>query len=375
METGSSLFISAGDVSGDIHAAGLIGEMKRRNPDVAWYGLGGEAMAGAGCSFLFQPEKETVMGFRRVLLRLPHYFMVLMRVAAFLRAARPLRIVLVDYPGLNLQIAALARRYQIPVTYFICPQLWAWAPWRIRRFSRLVDQALVIFPFEEDYYRKHGVEAHYIGHPICDLEDADTEPEGAEQPVPEGELLALLPGSRRHELSANLPVMLKAAAAILEKMPGLNPVLSHYDPDLLDQARGMAAEYGVPLTAIQGNMRRLARASRFCFVGSGTATLEVALTGTPMAVVYRTSGTAFRLAPFLLTVPHICQVNLLAGEELVPEVLQADDAPDRLLDKSLPFIEDGPPRARMQERLAGFGKRFNRPGAIARATDWVEKML
>jgi lipid-A-disaccharide synthase len=375
LDKGNSLFISAGDVSGDIHAAGLIREMSRRHSDIAWYGLGGESMARAGCSLLFPPERETVMGFRRVLMRIPHYFMMLTRIAAFLRRTGPSRVILVDYPGLNIRIAAIARRYGIPVTYFICPQLWAWAPWRIRKFARLVDQALVIFPFEEDYYRKHGVDAHYIGHPACDRADEDALERGAEEPLPEGELLALLPGSRRHEVSANLPIMLGAAATVIERMPGLVPVLSHYRPDVLDQARRMAESRGIPLKILESNMRRLARASRFCFVGSGTATLEVALTGTPLAVIYRTSGTAFRLAPYLLTVPHICQVNLLAGEELIPEVLQADDSPARLLDKSLPLIEDGPLRERMQERLAAFAERFDRPGAIARAADGVEKML
>jgi lipid-A-disaccharide synthase len=366
-----SLFISAGDISGDIHAGGLIQELKKSLPEHAWYGLGGHTMEEAGCRLLEEPEKETVMGFKRVLARLPHYFSLLARIAEFLKSKPPELVILVDYPGLNQRIAKIARSLGIPTVYFICPQFWAWAPWRIRKFSKRIDLALVIFPFEEAYFSGHGIATRYIGHPACDRAASDQIEGDGEADLPEGDLLALLPGSRRQEMHANLPIMLKSAHALCSRYPGLTPVLSHYSTDMLDAAGKMANEHGVDLQTIRGGMRRLAGAARLCMVGSGTATLEVAFSRTPMVVVYRTSKMAYRLAPYLLTVPYICQVNLMAGRELVPELLLHEDDPAPLLSRAVPLLEDGEPRERMLADLDNFKERHFKPGAIRRAAESI----
>jgi lipid-A-disaccharide synthase len=328
-------------------------------------------MKAAGCRLLQEPERETVMGFGRVMARLPHYFTLLARLAAHLEESRPDLVLLVDYPGLNLRIARIARSLRIPAAYFICPQYWAWAPWRIRKFSRRIDLALVIFPFEEAYFRDAGVHALYVGHPACDRTETDPIEDKGAAPLPDGRLLGLLPGSRRHELEMNLPVMLKAASLLRRRHPDLTPVLSHYDDGLLNTARRLASSLGVELTVLRGGMRRLAGSARLCLVGSGTATLEVAFSGTPMVVVYRTSKLFCRLAPHLLTVPHICQVNLLAGRELVPELLLGEDDPDPLVSLAVPLLEEGGTRGRMVEELAAFRERHFRQGALERAGEAI----
>jgi lipid-A-disaccharide synthase len=362
-------FISAGDVSGDIHASGLIREVSSLRPDITWHGLGGEPLAEAGCRLLVPPEKEPVMGFRRVLARIPHYFSLLARVHRHLLSKRPEVVILTDFPGLNLRIASLARLLGIPVVYFICPQLWAWAPWRIHRFARLVDLALVIFPFEEDYYRHHGVTAHYIGHPVCDKAEEDTK-----APLPEGEILSLLPGSRRQELEVNLPVMLRTAKLILEKRPEMVPVVSHYRTDLLERTRDIAEKLEMNVHIVQGSMGRVIRSSRCCIVCSGTATLEVAFSRIPMVVTYRIGRFAKQvLVPALFTAPYFCQVNLMAGNELVPEVLLDNDDPGPVLDATLPLVEDGPAREAMKNGLNNFHARHFQPGAIGRAAGLVVK--
>jgi len=360
----SSIFISAGDVSGNNHAKGLINEFGRIRPEIKWYGLGGAPMEDAGCRLLVEPDKETVMGFTRVLLRIPHYFVLLAKVAKFLKTNRPKVVVLVDYPGLNMRIARIAKSLKIPVVYFICPQFWAWATWRVKKFSRLVDIGLVIFPFEEAYFKSHGVKTYYIGHPSCDTVNE----ESPSIPIPEGEILGLLPGSRRQEMEMNLPVMLNSVKAILEKRPQMTPVLSHYKPDLLKKAKQISATLNVKLETVQGGMKNLMKSARFLIVGSGTATLEAAFSGTPFIVVYKVSKTAKKLAPHILTVPWICQVNLMAGEEIVPEMLLHNDNPAPVITRAMPFVEDSPLREKMLNKLEAFRAKFFKPGAIERAS-------
>lgn len=366
-KTGTSMFISAGDISGDIHAGGLIKQINRLRPGLSWEGLGGTSLKEAGCRLLEEPDREPVMGFRRVIGKIPHYFKLLARIAEHLRTTRPAAVILVDYPGLNMRIAALAKRLGIPVIYFICPQYWAWAPWRVKHFSRFVDLALVIFPFEAPYFETHGVKSHYVGHPSCDRPADDHIEKQAECNLPEGEILAVLPGSRRQEIYSNLPAMLEAAKAILKVRHQWIPVLTHYDGGMLKIADAIAERHGVPLTTLCGGMKKTARTARFCLVGSGTATLEVAFTKTPMAVVYKASSIACALAPYLLTVPYFCQVNLMAGEELVPEVLLNKDDPAPILSKTLPLVRDEALYDDIQNRLTEFAEKFNRPGALGRA--------
>lgn len=332
-------------------------------------------MEKAGCRLLKEPENEPIMGFRRVLSRLPQYLSLIAKIAEFLRNQRPNCVILVDYPGLNLQIAKIAKSLGIPVIYFICPQYWAWAPWRLKTFSKVVDLALVIFPFEEEYYRSHGINVRYIGHPACDREDIDPIEIGETDSIPEGEILGLLPGSRQQELEGNLPVMLMTASLLMNRRPGLVPMLCHYRADLLETAKRMASNQEVRLVTRRGGMRQLAGSARFCLVGSGTATIEVAFANTPMVVLYRTSRVARTLASYLLTVPHICQVNLMAGEELIPELLYHENDPNPILSQALPLIEEGRFREEMLTRLANFRARFFHPGALDRAADYIVEYM
>lgn len=370
-KVGKSIFISAGDVSGDIHASGLIRQITHLEPELRWSGLGGPLMASAGCKLLVSPEEEAVMGFRKVIGKIPHYFMLLAHIAEFLKSSRPSAVILVDYPGLNMRIAAMAKRLGLPVFYFICPQYWAWAPWRVKNFSRFIDLALVIFPFEEPYFKMHGINSRYIGHPVCDRQGNDLIEKEAECHLPDGDILALLPGSRRQEIISNLPVMIEAAKVILEKRPKWTTVLTHYDQGLLEVAQEIARNHHFPLTTLCGGMKKVARAARFCLVGSGTATLEVAFTKTPMVVVYRTSPLACKLAPLLLTVPYFCQVNLMAGQKLVPEVLCSNDDPTPLLSQALPLIVEDSLRDRLHNRLCAFSEKYNRPGALTKAAHLI----
>ncbi len=361
------IFISAGDISGDIHAAGLMARCAEETKGIEWYGLGGTNMAGAGCRLLIEPESDPIIGFRRVLGKIPYYFRLLARIHNSFLEAPPDLVVLVDYPGLNVQIARLAKMLGIRVLYFICPQYWAWAPWRIKRFSRLVDKALVIFPFEESYFSSHGVNTTYVGHPVFDRPLSDDAPLARRPVIPEGEILSLLPGSRKHEVESNLPVMLRAAEALMDVQPDLVPLLAHQRPECVTLARELAGRSGVRLRTTDADIVETARASRLCLVASGTATLEVALSGTPFVVVYKVSNLARSLAKLLLTVPWFCQVNLIAGESLVPEFLLSDNDTRPFLRTCRDLLGETPEREAMIAQLGEFKETHFRSGALERA--------
>lgn len=365
------IFISAGDISGDIHAAGLLTRCVAERDDIGWYGLGGSNMRQAGCRLLIDPESDPVIGFRRVLGKISYYFRLLARIHKSFVESPPDLVVLVDYPGLNTQIARLAKMLGIRVLYFICPQYWAWAPWRIKRFARLVDRALVIFPFEETYFSSHGVETTYVGHPVFDRPVSAERQSAPHSSIPTGELLALLPGSRKHEVEANLPVMLRAAAELQRENPDLLPLMAHQRPDCVALAKELAGRSGVRLDTTDADIVDTARASRLCLVASGTATLEVALSGTPLVVLYRISRLARRVARVLLTVPWFCQVNLIAGESLVPEFLLSDDDPGPILSVCGDLLGETAARETAIARLGEFKKTHHRPGALERAAQAI----
>ncbi len=361
------IFISAGDISGDIHAAGLISRCTAEKDDTEWYGLGGSNMNAAGCRLLIDPESDPVIGFRRVLGKIPYYFRLLARIHKTFVESPPDLVVLVDYPGLNTQIARLAKMRGIRVLYFICPQYWAWAPWRINRFARLVDKALVIFPFEEIYFSSHGVDTTYVGHPVFDRAGSGKKQSAPRPTLASGKLLALLPGSRKHEVESNLPVMLRAAAELLREETDFVPVLAHQRPDCIALAKRLATRSNVNLQTTDADIVDTARASQLCVVASGTATLEVALSGTPFVVVYRISTLARRLARVLLTVPWFCQVNLIAGESLVPEFLLSDDDPSPVLPICRDLLGTTEARETAMARLDKFKEMHYKPGALDRA--------
>lgn len=329
-------------------------------------------MQSAGCDLLCLPEKNPIMGFRRVLARIPHYFKLLARVHHALKSEKPDLVVLVDYPGLNMRIAGLANSLGIPVLYFICPQLWAWAPWRVRRFARHVDRALVIFPFEVPYFSAHGVSTRLVGHPVCDRQAGRVEADSEAADAASGQkILGLMPGSRSHEVEANLPVMLAAAERIMASDPDCVPVVTHLRQEIVAQAQQMAAARKIALKAVVGDMTGTARQARLCLVASGTATLEVAFTGTPLIALYRVSPLAARISPFVLTVPWFCQVNLIAGDQVVPEFLLSNDDPGKIVDECLALWHDTERRSRRIARLAAFRKKHFLPGALDRAAEQV----
>jgi len=346
--------LSAGEASGDQYGAELIRALGAAHPGaVECFGLGGERMAEAGCETVVTARDVAVVGLFEVVSHLPGIYRHFHRLLAEVDRRKPDVAVLIDYPDWNLRLAKQLHRRGIPVVYYVSPQLWAWRRGRVRQVRRYVRQMLVIFPFERDFYDRHGVEAEFVGHPLCEQRppqvgrDEFAQRWGLDASRP---WIALLPGSRRKELRLNLPEMLGAAARLGGEFEFVLPVASTLDPAwVLQQIAECAAKVDVKLA---DDARAALLHARAAVVASGTATVEAALIGTPFVMVYRLSRLTWELGRRLVRVPHYGMVNLIAGREVVPELIQEDFTAERVESALRPLLADGAERLQMVEELA-----------------------
>ncbi|RJP23620.1 MAG: lipid-A-disaccharide synthase [Candidatus Abyssobacteria bacterium SURF_5] len=373
------LFIVAGEASGDAHAARVIKALKRIDADLLVEGLGGEEMQRAGCRLRADFVSSAVMGFARVVKRLPFFRRVLVETKRYLRENRPDALVLVDYPGFNLRLAAAAKKLRIPVAYYISPQVWAWRPGRIHKIARCIDKMIVILPFEEKLYAEIDVDVTYVGHPLLDhISETALDDEFLRQFRSGGNhacIFGLMPGSREQEIRANLPVMIETADLLLKRIPNARFLVPCSSRANLELVKTLASGRALPVEVLLGKMHETASVSRCCIVASGTAALEVACFLTPLIVVYRTNFLAWMLAQKVLRVPHISLVNILAGSEVVPEMLQSRMRPDLLAELAIELSEDGERRRQMIQDLRGVRERLGAPGASDRAAQIIRELI
>lgn len=371
--SGGRILICAGEPSGDLHGARLVQECLRRSPELKFTGIGGEKMAAAGVDLRMNLVDRAVMGWSRIARELPAMLRLLAGITEQIRVDPPDQVVVIDYPGLNINIAQIARRHGIPVTYYICPQVWAWAPWRIHRIAAAADQLLVVLPFEEELYRAVHPRVHHVGNPIFDqLADQQTgEVDGVGEDPP---LLAILPGSRRQEVEEILPTLLEVAGALIEEFPGLSVGVSCQRGALRNAIDTAIETSGVPVEVLEGSPRRLQERARLAIVASGTATLEQAWFGRPMMVVYPTSEISRAGYSLFAVTPYFALVNLVAGEEVVPEILFQPGMPEPLIRAARELL-DPQQGALIRERLRDLRQRRFQTGATGRAAEKVLDLL
>lgn len=362
-----NIFLSVGDPSGDAHGAAVAAALKRRWPGVSLYGLGGPRMEAAGVELLEDFQRLNVMGFAEVVRHLPFFLTLLRRMASELERRRTDLVVPIDYPGFNLRLARAAHARGIPVLYYIAPQVWAWHRSRARQLVRAADRLAVVFPFEVPFFQDYGVDTTFVGHPLVDSHHqargraafcADVGLE-VERPI-----LALFPGSRSQEVDRHLEAFQGAADHVVEARPAVQPVIAaaaDVPPDRFHGARYPMAGAG----------RDLLAHARAALVKSGTTTLETALAQVPMVVAYRTHPLTYVIARRLVDVEHVGMVNLVAGERLVPEMLQGDAVPETLATALLPLLDDGPERERVLQGLAGVGDALRGGAAEGTAAERV----
>ncbi len=366
-----------GEASGDAHGAQLVDALHRRAPELNVYGVGGERLQQTRFETLFSVAKLTGMGLVELAGNLSNLWRAYALLKRALRERRPSLLVLIDFPEFNLRLARYAKRLRIPVLYYVSPQIWAWRRGRVRQIARWVDRMAVIFPFEESFYRSHGVKATFVGHPLLESVKADEDRETALEKLgldPQKPVVALLPGSRRAEITRHLPVM-RDAAALLGRERRVQffcvraPTIGAPEVEAILQG----AVPAIPV--IDDDRYNAVHAADLVWTASGTATVEIALLGRPMIIVYRLSWLTYWIARCLVRVRHIGMVNLIAEERLMPELIQSDVNPERLAAESRALLEDAKARARMTEQLARLRERLGSPGAAGRVADLALGMM
>jgi len=344
--SGVTIFFSAAEASGDAHAAGLIAALRARLPKGRFLGAGGDKMARAGCEILqdLTAEADMITG---PLGRLGYYVHHVRRLQKALRAAKPDVVVPVDSPAFNWHIAKAARKCGAPVMYYVAPQLWAWAPWRIRKARRLIDRLACILPFEEEYFRSRGVRASFVGHPLFDhLPPRPANPPDIDEVITSGAFrVALLPGSRPMEIRDHTPAMLAVAQAIGLRWPAARCTLAAPNEAAAARIREAAAKNTMPLAeapaVVTGGTPQILAESHFAVVASGTATLEAAYFGVPMVIIYRIGRLGYRLVGhWLIRTPFLSLVNILAGRAIVPELMPWFGDVQEVIEKVLVMMAD-----------------------------------
>jgi lipid-A-disaccharide synthase len=392
-----TIFISAGEASGEKYGALLIEALRRRlaasGQRAEFVGMGGPHMAAAGLERVVRAEDVAVMGITEVVRHLPRIYREFRKLKQSIRARRPDVAILIDFPDIHFKLAEELRRLQVPVIFFVSPQLWAWKKHRIKLVQKYVDRMLVIFPFEEPFYRERGVLAEFVGHPLADLAPPTVTREqfAAETGLDPGKTwIGLLPGSRAKEIRDNLPVMLQAAREVAGRhdrgrLEFVVPLAATLNPAQRDSVRRLIeAKAGGLALRLADDARAALLYARASIVASGTATVEAALIGNPFVVVYRVSPITYAIARRVVHVPHVAMANLIAGKRVVPELIQGDFTASNIVSQLQPLLPDGPRRQSMMQELAAVrsllysqtkGDQKADEGAIGRVADIALDLL
>ena len=348
-----SLMVIAGEISGDMHAAKLIRELKEKDPDLEVWGVGGPEMRAEGVETLVDINEMAVLGLAEVLRK---YFFFKKTFDALLktcRERRPDAVLLVDYPGFNLRFAKAVKPLGIKTIFYICPQVWAWKKGRIPKMAQVLDRLLVIFPFEVDLFKGHALPVHFVGHPLVSEIQKALEAEPAEILWPCKERVALLPGSRVQEVERILPSMLNAARQLKQERGEAGFVIAAASPaigTLIKEILRNEADVE-DCVVVTGKTRDVLRQARAAWVASGTATLETAMIGCPMVVVYVTSPITYAIGRRVVKIPHIGLVNVVARRELCKEFLQGDASAKNLAGEMHRLLDDESYHAQMKADL------------------------
>ena len=360
------ILLSCGEPSGDLYAGALTRELRAIDPGVAVAGLGGPEFAAAGGRLIDDYRGFAVTGLTEAIVKIPRAWATLRRLVAAAHADRPDVLVVIDFPDFNFTLARQVRRLGVKVVYYVSPQIWAWRPGRLKTIRAIADVVLVIFPFEEQIYRDGGVPVEFVGHPLVDLatasgtKDAFLRQHGL---LPDAPTVAILPGSRPNEVKRILPPLVGAAGRIRSRVKDAQFVVArapNLDDRLFDAVRD-------PLRIVEGNTDGVLAAADVALTASGTATVQCALHDTPMVIVYRLSALTYRLGRRLVRLDTFGMVNLIAGETIVPELIQDAFTADAVAAEAISMLTDRARAARIRDGLSRVRARLGASGASHRA--------
>jgi lipid-A-disaccharide synthase len=370
--------IVAGETSGDLHGSHLVRAMLGIAPDLQFRGIGGRRMQEAGVELMAHAADMAVVGLTEVLVKLNQLRKVLSLMKTSLKARRPDLLILIDYPDFNLMLGKAAKACGVPVFYYISPQVWAWRRGRIKRIRAIVDKMAVILPFEEALYRDEDVNATFVGHPLLDtVRTKLTRQEalaafGLQQ---DATTVGLLPGSRDTEIDRLLPVMLTAAEILAKRVPRVQFVLPLAETLERSFVENILGQSPVPVRIIEHDTYDVIGLSDIVIVASGTATLETALLGRPMVIVYKVSPVSYYIGKKIIRVGHIGLANLIAGKTIVPELIQDEANPERIATEVINILNDRNRMDKMKAELTGIREALGQPGAAERAARLACSML
>ena len=372
------VMIVAGEASGDLHGGNLVREMRRIDPSISFYGVGGERMRTEGVELLADAADMAVVGLTEVFLKLGAILRVMRRLKASLGNERPDLVILIDYPDFNLSLARASRRRGIKVLYYISPQVWAWRKGRIDTIRKSVDRMAVILPFEEKFYKEAGVDVTFVGHPL--LDEVKTKYPRLEALKrfglkDEAITVGILPGSRHSEVARLLPEMLGACRILTDKLSPLQfvlPLAGTLDPHFVQD---ILRQFPVKVNVIRDEIYDVIAVSDAAIVASGTATLETALLETPMVVAYKVSALSYAIGRRFISVDHISLVNIIAGRTVVPELIQDDANPERIAAEVRELIVQQGKTREMKAALAEIRGKLGAPGASQRTARIACDML
>ena len=371
-ENVTSIVVVAGETSGDLHGSALIKELKLLNPSLHFFGIGGDRMKEEGVSLVEHVDEMAVMGFTEVIWKYPFLKEAFIRLIKIIEKRGAARAILIDYPGFNLRLARKLSQKEIPVTYFISPQLWAWKEKRIKIIKNCVDHILCIFPFEERWYKERGVEATFIGNPLIEQQDCEVTKTvffDTYELKEKRTTIALLPGSRQQEVDRHLPIMIDTIRLLsyeglkIQGVIGQAPAVSLNAYDVSD------------MVVVKEKPQLALRFADVGIVSSGTASLEAAIYGTPAVVIYKMSGVSWIVARFLAKVSFVSMTNLVAQKQVFPELLQRQAKASNISSSLRSIIESSSIRNQMLSDMAYVREKLGSPGAVKRAARMIHDRL
>ncbi len=372
----TKVLISAGEASGDIHAAAVTAAIKKLRPDTEVFGMGGDALRQAGGEVLFDIKEHGVMGFAEIICKLPALFRLRNNFVKVMDERKPDCLVVVDYPGFNMKIAKIAHEKGIPVVSYISPSAWAWHKSRAKKVARIVDKVAAIFPFEYDVYHEAGADTVFVGHPLLDIVKTSMprcEAEAFAGKKAGRKLILLMPGSRLMEIEKMLPVLLEAAKVIKQRMPEVDFAMPRAGTIPLSMLEEKIKAAGIEVKITEGHNYDLFSVADLALATSGTVTLEAALCGLGSIIVYRTSAINAFIARRVINIPNIGLPNIVAGRQVLPELLQEDFTPEKVAQAAWELLQ--PERnAQMKRDLDYVRERLGMPGAVERVAELVLKI-
>jgi lipid-A-disaccharide synthase len=377
-EKSKTVMIVAGEASGDMHGASLVREMRKKDPSLNFYGIGGNKMQEAGVKLMADAAEMAVVGLTEVMSKLGKFITVMNLMKKSLDDVKPDLVILIDYAGFNLRLAKAAHQRGIKVFYYISPQVWASRQGRIQQIKKFVNKMAVILPFEVDTYAQKGFAVEYVGHPLLDL--VKTEYSRLESRKKFGlaeniTTIGLLPGSRTSEVVKLLPEMLKAAEIMAQKTPDIQFVLPLADTLSEKSVADIIFGSAIKVNIIKGRTYDVISCADLAIVASGTATLETALLGIPMIIVYKISPLTYFIGKMIITVKNIGIVNIIAGKTIVPELIQNEANGPRIADEALSILTNDERRREIIRDLAEIRAKLGTPGAAIRAAKLAYDML